>query len=81
MASATQFRLDGKAAVITGAGSGIGRAIALSFAAAGATVHLLDLNLPHAERVAKEIADLGGNAKPGLCDVTDQAKALVSTFW
>ena len=79
MASSNDFQLDGKSAVITGAGSGIGRAIALKFAANGAAVHLFDLNLPQAEAVASEIKSAGGKATPWLCDVSDQAQTL-STF-
>ncbi|HKR84671.1 MAG TPA: SDR family oxidoreductase [Terriglobales bacterium] len=79
MASTNDFQLDGKSAVITGAGSGIGRAVALKFAANGAAVHLFDLNLPQAEAVASEIKSTGGNATPWLCDVGDQAQTL-STF-
>lgn len=70
----TEFRLDGKTAVITGAGSGIGRAIALKFAANGASVHLVDLNLPEAEAVAIEIKKSGGDATAWLCDVSDHAQ-------
>ena len=74
-----EFRLDGKAAVITGAGSGIGRAIAMKFAANGAAVHLFDLNLSDAESVANEIVKSGGSATPWLCDVSDHAQT-VSVF-
>ncbi|MGA7855211.1 MAG: SDR family NAD(P)-dependent oxidoreductase, partial [Candidatus Acidiferrales bacterium] len=59
-APAGNFRLNGKTAVVTGAGSGIGRAIALRFSAGGATVRVLDLNRDHAEAVAQEIASAGG---------------------
>ena len=69
-----EFRLDGKSAVVTGAGSGIGRAIAMKFAANGATVHLFDLNLGDAESVAAEIAKSGGSATPWLCDVSDHGQ-------
>ena len=74
-----EFRLDGKTAVITGAGSGIGRAIAVKFAASGAAVHLLDLNLAQAEAVAAEIKRNGGSATPWHCDVSDHAQTQ-STF-
>ena len=67
------FRLDGKTAVVTGGGSGIGRAIALKFAASGASVLILDINQENAEKVREEIAQSGGNAHVYLCDVTSQA--------
>jgi 2-keto-3-deoxy-L-fuconate dehydrogenase len=61
-----------KIAVITGAGSGIGRAIARRFAASGAAVVVLDLNAKSAEAVVAEIAAAGGTAVPFSCDVTSQ---------
>jgi 2-keto-3-deoxy-L-fuconate dehydrogenase len=69
------FRLDGKTAAITGAGSGIGRAIALRFAAAGATIRAIDINESAAASIAQEIAASGANATPHICDVADQAQA------
>lgn len=67
-----EFRLDGKAAIVTGAGSGIGRAIALRFAASGATVYLVDLRAERAEETARMIAGRGGvKAVAVQCDVTD----------
>ena len=54
------FRLDQKTAVITGAGSGIGKAVALLFARQGAVTHLLDLNEKALQEVAQQIRDAGG---------------------
>jgi 2-keto-3-deoxy-L-fuconate dehydrogenase len=58
--------------VVTGGGSGIGRAIALKFAAHGAAVRVLDLSLGDAEDTCKEIAAIAGKAEAYVCDVTDQ---------
>ncbi len=67
------FRLDGKSAIVTGAGSGIGRAIATTFAAQGARVFALDLDLSAAKETAAAIGAAGGAAAAVECDVTAQA--------
>ncbi|MGH9547633.1 MAG: SDR family NAD(P)-dependent oxidoreductase [Terriglobales bacterium] len=68
----TNFRLDGKVAVVTGGGSGIGRAISLTFATHGAAVRILDVSLNEAEETCQEITSRGGKAEAYACDVTDQ---------
>lgn len=67
-------QLTGKIAVITGAASGIGRAIALELAHAGASVFLLDL--ASANSVVDEIVASNGKAKGISCDVSDQQKVI-----
>jgi len=68
------FRLDGQVAVVTGAGAGIGQAIAQTFAAAGAAVLVSDLSLAAAEGVRDEIVAAGGQAAACACDVTDETQ-------
>ncbi|HEV1993989.1 MAG TPA: SDR family NAD(P)-dependent oxidoreductase, partial [Candidatus Acidoferrum sp.] len=69
---AKDFRLDGKVAIVTGGGSGIGQAIALRFAANGATVRIADINLQQAVATAKQISEAGGQGTAHACDVTNQ---------
>ena len=73
------FTLAGQVAVVTGAGAGIGRAIAETFAAAGAAVMVSDLNATTAAEVAQGINSRGGRAAALACDVTkeDDLDALV----
>lgn len=66
------FRLDDQVAIVTGAGAGIGKAIALTFAAAGAAVVASDLHAETAEAVAEEIRAAGGRAAGLACNVTDE---------
>lgn len=65
------FRLDQKKAVITGGGSGIGRAIALLFARQGAAIHIIDLTEENSLDTIREIREAGGTAASSACDVTD----------
>jgi 3-oxoacyl-[acyl-carrier protein] reductase len=62
--------LENHIAVITGAGSGIGRAIAAGYAREGARVIVLDINGTSAAQAAKEIREAGGNAESFALDVT-----------
>lgn len=74
-----KFRLDGKVAVITGAGSGIGQAIALAFAAHGAAIRILDVNVGGASETSHKISAAGGQASIHVCDVTKHDQVM-STF-
>lgn len=65
-------KLAGKTAIVTGGGSGIGRAISQRFAQEGAIVHILELNTAAAEELAEAIHDSGGQATVHGCDVSAQ---------
>lgn len=65
------LNLEGKTAVITGGGSGIGKAISQKFAQQKANVILFELTEEHAADALKEIRDAGGQAQAYACDVSD----------
>jgi meso-butanediol dehydrogenase/(S,S)-butanediol dehydrogenase/diacetyl reductase len=74
-----RYELDGQVAIVTGAGRGIGRAIAQRLARDGAWVVVADLDRGLASSVAAEVAALGGQALPVAVDVTrrDDVEAMV----
>lgn len=86
MADQGLFRLDGEVALVTGAAAGIGRSIALTFAAAGAAVAVSDINGDRAANVASEINAATGRAIAIPCDVTNDGdlaaavQAVVGSF-
>jgi 2-keto-3-deoxy-L-fuconate dehydrogenase len=67
------FSLQSKKAVITGGGSGIGRAIAVLFAKQGAEVHIIDLSIESAQDAVDEIKNAGGSVFSYACNVSSQA--------
>ncbi|WP_406843779.1 SDR family NAD(P)-dependent oxidoreductase [Flavobacterium soyae] len=67
------FSLQSKKAVITGGGSGIGRAIAVLFAKQGAEVHIIDLSIESAQDAVDEIKNAGGTVFSYACNVSSQA--------
>ncbi|MEY9851363.1 NAD(P)-dependent dehydrogenase (short-subunit alcohol dehydrogenase family) [Leifsonia sp. EB41] len=73
-----QYDVAGRSAIVTGGGSGIGRAVALTLAASGAAVLVTDLNEEHAKAVVAEIEAAGGTAAALAGDVTDPAFATAS---
>jgi NAD(P)-dependent dehydrogenase (short-subunit alcohol dehydrogenase family) len=65
--------VEGKVGVVTGAASGIGRAVALAFAREGGSVVVADLDDEGGRTTARLIADAGGKAQSTVCDVTNSA--------
>lgn len=70
------FDLKNKVAVVTGSGSGIGQAIAITLAKQGAVVHILELNKEAAQGTLAIIQEYGGEAHVHSCDVSDQASVV-----
>ncbi len=68
------FDLTGKVALVTGAAQGIGRAMALALAQAGADLLLVDRNEPGVHRTADEITQLGRRAVPAVHDISEPAQ-------
>lgn len=68
------MRLGNKNAIVTGAGSGIGRAIAVGFASEGARVACADIKLAAAQETAERIGSAGGAAIPAAVDVSQRAQ-------
>lgn len=66
-------RLDGKVAIVTGAGQGAGRGIALAMANEGAAIVIAEINQATGASTATEIAGFGGRAFAAFCDVTRKA--------
>ena len=79
---ASRFRVDGRVALITGAGRGIGAAIARHLAEAGAQVVLVSRTTSELEAVAAAIEEAGGSALVRACDVTDSAgiRAVINSL-
>jgi len=76
------FSLTGKNIVITGGGSGIGKAISTTFAENGASLHILDLSPEHFEVTINEIVEKKGIAKGYSCNVSNhkEVKALIDSI-
>jgi 3-oxoacyl-[acyl-carrier protein] reductase len=72
------FSLEGRSALVTGAGNGIGAAVARAYAAAGAAVLVTDLDKDAAAEVAAAIVQEGGRAESAALDVRDEGQAAAA---
>jgi NAD(P)-dependent dehydrogenase (short-subunit alcohol dehydrogenase family) len=70
------FQLDQKIAIVTGGGSGIGKAVSITLAKQAALVYIIDVNLLDAEKVTAEIKAQNGKAVAKKCDVSNQQEVL-----
>ena len=70
------FNLKNKHAIITGGGSGIGKAVCQLFAKQGAIVHIVDINEAGANEAASQIKKEGGSAQVHICDVSNQQRTI-----
>ncbi len=72
-------QLDNKIAIVTGGGSGIGRAISLLFAQSGAKIHILDINKDYGEKVVQEIKKMNCKSQSHECDISnsDQVNSVI----
>ena len=70
------FSLKGKHAIVTGGGSGIGRAVCQIFGKQGAVVHVVDISQDAASQTAVQITEEGGEAVAHSCDVTNQQQVI-----
>jgi 2-keto-3-deoxy-L-fuconate dehydrogenase len=73
------FKLTNKSVIITGGGSGIGKAMSILFARQGAEVHIIELNTDAAAETVNEIKAANGKAFSHTCDVSNQLQ-VVDTF-
>jgi len=73
------FKLTNKVAVITGGGSGIGKAMSILFAAQGAEVHIIELNTGAATDTVNEIIAKNEKATSHICDISNQQQ-VIETF-
>ena len=70
------LQLEGKSVLVTGAGRGIGRSIAMAFAQEGANIVVNDTNLEGAEETANLVSNKGVRALPIVCDISSLSSVL-----